>query len=215
MAMAPVTASPSSNSAAKLTKEFSSASESGDTTRMRPCSMSGCRLLRSISSSSTKMARATHPGSAFKISSIRPDIWRLMAQQASRMMQSCKKTMLVDNYILLRTCCFCYCANIGHPISAFTEYFDSSPRVEPVHAEETSELPFGDQPMFEGSQGKVLIALGERFIVCGNSFKSKLALRLAYFEPTLTQFIPCTSGEQLQIFQVTCECFDGNPIVIR
>src|SRR5215831_16539818 len=107
--------------------------------------MSGCRLMRSISSSSTKVARATHPGIACRIASICPDMERLIAQQASRIIQSWEKTRSVDNYVLLRAWYLCCCASVEHSISTFTEYCDSSSRFEPVHAEETSELPFGDE----------------------------------------------------------------------
>ena len=74
-----------------------------------------------------------------------------MAQQASKIMQSWEKTMLVDNYILLRLCWLCCCATIEHSHGTFTEYFDSSSRLEPVHAEEMSELSFSDESLLESS----------------------------------------------------------------
>jgi len=73
------------------------------------------------------------------------------------------------------------------------EYFDGSSCVQPVHAEETSELPFSDESLLEGSQSKVLIALRELFIGRRNGLKAKLALRLTDFEPTVPQCIPYTS----------------------
>src|SRR5215510_9560915 len=146
--------------------------------------------MRSISSSSTKVARATQPGIACRIASMCPDIERLMAQQASRIIPSWEKTMSVDNYVFLRAWGLRCCANVEHSISTFMEYCDSSSRFEPGHVEETGELPFGDKSLLEGSQSKVLIALREFFIGRRNGLKAKLALCLADFEATIPQLIP-------------------------
>jgi hypothetical protein len=69
---------------------------------------------------------------------------------------------------------------------ACTEDGDRSSRFEPVHAEEMRQLPFGDQFLLAGGQGKVLIAPGECVIGRGEIRKPKLALCLTDLEPAIS-----------------------------